>query len=68
MNGTDADRLREIERLSQLAQWYRGWAEVAGNDHERERRRAWAAHIDARVAVLKDGHHDGKAAGRPNAQ
>ena len=46
------DLLHEIMRLKELAQWYRGWAEVAGSDTERAARRALADRIETELRAL----------------
>ena len=46
------ERLSEIERLKILADWYRSWAELAGNGEAREARLKLAEHIEAKASAL----------------
>lgn len=51
---TRTDTLREIERLKTLAEWYRSWAKVAGNDAARDARLKLAEHIDKKAQALAE--------------
>lgn len=49
-----SDPIREYERLKFLAEWYRGWAEVAGNAEERESRLKLAETVELKARALRD--------------
>lgn len=48
------DRLREIGKLMDLASRYRSWAEVAGNEFDRQRRIALAETVERKITELED--------------
>jgi hypothetical protein len=55
MKDEPAVKVREIERLRVLAQWYRDWAGVAGSGDDRNARLGLAEYIDAKArAMLRD--------------
>ncbi len=52
MFGKPRDVLREIADLRNLATWYRGWAQLAGNHEERQSRLGLAEAIEAQIENL----------------
>lgn len=49
----DEDILRDIERLTTLAAWYRNWATTASGSEERDARLRLAELVERNLAELK---------------
>lgn len=48
------DRVEAIARYTFLAEWYRSWAEIAGNDTLRQQRLALAELMQCLVQEMKN--------------
>ncbi len=54
MENESSSSIRTIARYEFLAEWYRGWAEIAGNEIVRRERLALAELMEYLIEEMKD--------------